>query len=120
MQLLDQVEAELEGTEAATDQPPDQAPELPTPTSLNGVVSVERVGERSFVIRADRKGWLTNFFAAIFRAAGPAGIREVYERDLLTATVVEKTADGRDLLVVRFRLDRPLADPDLLYLQWDG
>lgn len=89
-------------------------------SSLNGVVSVERTDERSFVIRADRKGWLTNFFAAILRAAGSAGIREVYERDLLTATVVEKTADGRDLLAVRFRLDRPLGDPDLLFLQWDG
>ena len=43
-----------------------------------------------------------------------------YERDLLTATVVEKTADGRDLLAVRFRLDRPLGDPDLLFLRWDG
>ncbi len=89
-------------------------------SSLNGVVSVERTDERSFVIRADRKGWLTNFFAAIFRAAGSPGIREVYERDLLTATVVEKTNSGRDLLAVRFRLDRPLGDPDLLFLQWDG
>ena len=39
---------------------------------------------------------------------------------LLTATVVERTKDGRDLLAVRFRLDRPLADPDLLFLRWDG
>ncbi len=89
-------------------------------SSMNGVVSVERTGERSFVIRADRKGWLGNFFAAMLRAAGPLELREVYERDLLTATVVETSPDGRDLLAVKFRLDRRLEDPDLLILQWDG
>jgi ribosome-binding factor A len=35
MQLLDQVEAELDGTEVPPDQPPAQAPELPRPTALN-------------------------------------------------------------------------------------
>ncbi len=38
----------------------------------------------------------------------------------MTATVVETTPDDRDLLAVRFHLDRPLRDPDLLFLQWDG
>ncbi len=35
MQLLDQVEAELEGTGDHVDQPVGEAPELPTPTTLN-------------------------------------------------------------------------------------
>ena len=37
-------------------------------SSLNGVVSVERVDSHSFVIRADRAGWLTNFFAKVLRS----------------------------------------------------
>ena len=35
MQLLDQVEAELEGTGAHVDEPVSDAPDLPTPTTLN-------------------------------------------------------------------------------------
>jgi len=35
MQLLEQVEAELEGTGEHVDEPVDDTPELPTPTSMN-------------------------------------------------------------------------------------
>jgi ribosome-binding factor A len=35
MPLLDQVEAELDGTETPLDQPPAQTPELPKPSALN-------------------------------------------------------------------------------------
>ena len=89
-------------------------------SSLNGVVSVERLDERTFVIRTDRKGWLTNFFASVLRGGPAPPVGEVFERDLLTATIVETTADGRDLLAVRFRLSRRLEDPKLLLLAWDG
>ncbi|MCP3962914.1 MAG: hypothetical protein GY719_34175, partial [bacterium] len=89
-------------------------------SSLNGVVSVERLDERTLVIRADRKGWLTNFFASVLRGGAAPPVGEVFERDLLTATIVETSSDGRDLLAVRFRLSRRLEDPKLLLLAWDG
>lgn len=38
----------------------------------------------------------------------------------LAATLVEMSRDGRDVLAVRFDLDRPLDDPGLLFMQWDG
>lgn len=89
-------------------------------SSMNGVVSVERVGERSFVLRANREGWLTNFFAGVLRSPVRLKLGRVYQRDILTATLLELTSDGRDLLAVRFELDRPLDDPSVLFMQWDG
>jgi len=89
-------------------------------SSLNGVVSVERVDDRSFVIRADRKGWLTNFFAEVLRSPKPLKLGKVYDKGVIKATLRELTSDRRDVLAVRFDLDRPLDDPGLLVLQWDG
>jgi len=89
-------------------------------SSLNGVVSVERVDERSFVIRADRAGWLTNFFAKVLRSSRELDPGEVFEKPPLRATILETTDDGLDLRAVRFELDRALDDPSLLILQWDG
>jgi hypothetical protein len=39
---------------------------------------------------------------------------------MMTATYVETTRDGHDILAARFEFDRSLASPDLLFLQWDG
>lgn len=89
-------------------------------SSMNGVVSVERLNERSFVLRTDRKGWLTNMFAGLLRSAKPPEPGRVYEKGLLTVTLVEMTPDGRDVLAVRFDMDRPLDDPGVLFMQWDG
>ena len=89
-------------------------------SALNGIVSVERSDERSFVIRTDRDGWLTNYFSKIFRPARMPEPGTVYEKGLVKATVLEMTTGGSDIAAVRFELDRPLSDPDLLFLQWDG
>ncbi len=89
-------------------------------SALNGVVSVERSDERSFVIRTDRDGWLTNLFSKILRSARLPEPGTVFEKRRLTAEVLEMTAGGTDVAAVRFELDRTLDDPDLLLLQWDG
>jgi hypothetical protein len=89
-------------------------------SSLNGVMSVERIGPRSFILRTDRSGWLTNMFARILRSPKRPKPDRVFERGILTATFIEMTPDARDLLAVRFDLDRPLDAPDILFLQWDG
>jgi hypothetical protein len=89
-------------------------------SSMNGMVSVERVADDRFVLRTDREGWLTNFFAAVLRAPGRLRRGRVYEQGILKATFVELTADRRDVLAVRFDLDRPLSDPGILFMQWDG
>jgi hypothetical protein len=88
-------------------------------SSLNGIVSVERVDERSFVLRTDRKGWLTNMFAALLRSSKPPKPGRVYETELFTLTLAEMSRDGRDVLAVRFNMNRPLDDAGFLFVQWD-
>ena len=87
---------------------------------MNGIVSVERIDDRSFMVRADRKGWLTNMFAQILRSPARPKPGRAYEKDLFTAVFLEMSRDGRDVLAVRFEMDSPLDDPRVLYLQWDG
>ena len=41
MQLLDQVEAEMEGTVEQVDEPVDESPDLPSPTTLNDPADAE-------------------------------------------------------------------------------
>jgi len=89
-------------------------------SSINAVVSVERVDERSFIVRSDRSGWLTNMFAGMLRDRGRPRPDRVFERGIMTASFVEMTKSGRDILAVRFDFDRPLDDPRTLFLQWDG
>jgi len=89
-------------------------------SALNGVVSVQRLDDRSFTVRTDRAGWLTNLFGKMLRPPGSLTPGRVYEKDPVTASFVEMTADGGDVLAVRFEIDRPLDDPSLLFLQWNG
>ncbi|UCF32682.1 MAG: glycosyltransferase family 39 protein [Phycisphaerales bacterium] len=89
-------------------------------SSMNGVMSVERVDDRSFIIRAEDAGWLTNMFARILRSPKPPKPGRTFENDLFKATFAEMTPDGRDVLAVRFELNCPLDDPAMLFIQWDG
>lgn len=89
-------------------------------SSMNGVMSVQRLDDRGFVLRADQKGWLTNFFAGVLRSPRPPKPGRVFNRGILTATFLEMTQGGRDILAVRFDMDRPLDDPSILFMEWDG
>lgn len=89
-------------------------------SSMNGVLSVERLDERDFVLHADRPGWLTNPFAAVLRSPGPPRQGKVFEEDLFTATLLTMSRDRRDVSAVRFHVRMPLSDPSLLVLMWDG
>ena len=84
------------------------------------MLNVERVDDRSFILRADRKGWLTNFFAAILRSPVRLKPGKVYTKGILKAEFVKLTADHRDVLAVKFEIDRPLSDPGVLMVYWDG
>ncbi len=89
-------------------------------SSMNGVMSVERLDETDFVLHADRRGWLTNPFSAVLRSSRPLRQGKVYEEDPFTATLQTLTTDGRDVVAVRFHVRVPLSDPSLLVLTWDG
>jgi hypothetical protein len=89
-------------------------------SACNAVVSVERTGYSSFVIRSDRKGWLSNAFAKIFRTDSKLRKGKVYKNDLFSATLLELTPDASDVLVVCFDMTRALDDRSLLFLYWDG
>jgi hypothetical protein len=89
-------------------------------SSMNAEVSVERIDEQSFVLRADRGGWLTNMFAGMLRGRGNPRPGRVFERGIMAATFLETTKSGRDILAARFAFDSSLEDPDILFIQWDG
>jgi len=89
-------------------------------SSCNAVMSVTRIDDRTFVLRADRPGWLSNMFARIVRAEPRLRKGKVYAKGLFTATLLEMTPDGSDVLAVRFEMSVPLSDPGLLFLSWDG
>jgi len=89
-------------------------------SSLNGVVSVERIDDHSFVLRTNGPGWLTNIFAAMLRSPRRPRVGEVYEKDIFTATHIEMTPGGSDVLAVSFRMRQPLGDPGTLYVAWNG
>ncbi len=89
-------------------------------SALNGVVSIERLDDRSFVLRTDRAGWLDNLFARIVRITPGFHPGQRYSTADFDATLARLTADGRDALDVRFDFTNGLADPTLLFLTWTG
>jgi len=89
-------------------------------SSCNGVLSVERVDEDSFVVRTDRTGWLSNLFSRAVRTVPHLQVGRTYERDLFTAVLLETTPDGSDVLAVQFDMAIPLDDPRVLFLYWNG
>jgi hypothetical protein len=89
-------------------------------SSMNAVVSLIRLNETDFLVRADRDGWLTNPMAAMLRPPGPPERGTVFEQDLFSATLEEMTRGGGDVAAVRFQMDLAVADPSLLFLSWNG
>jgi len=89
-------------------------------SSCNAIMSVERVDERAFVLRADRPGWLSNMFARLVRTEPRLAVGHRRVSRPFTTMIEEVTSDGSDVLAVRFELDRPLNDRSLLFLRWNG
>lgn len=92
----------------------DEPPELYPLSSANAVFSLEKLDGTRFVLRADRPGWLGNYFARLVRTEEQ--VEEGMEAALppFTARVIERTAAGDDVLAVRFELAGP-SEPLLLY-----
>jgi hypothetical protein len=91
-------------------------------SSLNGVMTAERTGERAITLRTDRRGWLTNMFALVFRTSTRLERNQSFGTDLFTAAVVEldTTAAPPDALAVRFDMTWALDDPRVLVVIWTG
>ena len=88
-------------------------------SSCNARVTIERVGERSFVLRTDRPGWLSNMFARVARLKPQVTPGATYEKEYYAATILEVTADGTDALAVRFDL-HPTDQGEILLMRWNG
>jgi len=86
----------------------------------NAKMTLERVGAASFELRADRPGWLGNFFARIVRTESRLKKGAVYDTPLFSATLVDLTADQRDVLAVRFHMKQPLDDGGVAFFHWTG
>lgn len=89
-------------------------------SSVCAAMSVERTGDRAFVLRADRPGWLSNMFARLVRTDPLVRPGMAVPGELFDATILEATAAQDDALAVRFEFRRPLSDEGLLFLAWDG
>lgn len=87
--------------------------------SCNAIVTIERTGDESFVIRSDRPGWLSNFFARALRVEPVLQQGRVYRNDLFSATLLRLTDDRLDTLAVRFDMHTSLSDDSILFLYWD-
>jgi hypothetical protein len=91
-----------------------------TLSSGNGVYSLEKTGDLSFIIYADRPGWLSNFFAKLFRTDKPLNPGDKFTTKAFTAEILEVDRAKNDALSVEFYLKYPLSDPGWLFLRWNG
>jgi hypothetical protein len=89
-------------------------------SSAQGVFSMERTGESSFIIHTDRPGWLNNLFTRLLRTNPKLKPGQRYETKIFSATLTEMTPKGSDVLSVRFDFKHPLKDPRWLFLYWNG
>ena len=89
-------------------------------SSANGIFSLERSGDSSFVINTDRAGWLGNMFARLVRSTAKYKPGDRFETPLFDAVVMQTTRSGSDVVSVRFDLIRPLSTPGWLFLCWNG
>lgn len=91
-------------------------------SSLNGVMTAERTSDRAITLRTDRRGWLTNMFAMVFRTSPRLERDQSFRTGLFTAKVVELDTTGTppDALAVRFDMTRALDDPRVLVVTWTG
>jgi hypothetical protein len=85
-----------------------------------GRATVEVLDGSSFVLRLDRRGWLTNFLAAAFRRSPELRLGGFYEGELYDVTILELTGDGTDVLAAKIDMRVALDDPGTLFLRWDG
>ena len=82
-------------------------------------MTIRRPDERTLEI-APSDGYLGFFLDRLFRNEDHAlHLREKVQLRGMTAEVISLTGDGRPS-VVSFRFDRPLEDPQLRWIQWDG
>jgi hypothetical protein len=91
-----------------------------TLSSANGRFSLKRVGEKSFAIKTDRSGWLSNIFARLFRVNKELRAGRRYETPLFTATLLELSGSARDVYEVEFEFADDLDSESLLFLKWNG
>jgi hypothetical protein len=89
-------------------------------SSANARMSIQRVSARSFVLEADRQGWLGNMFALVVRSNPELELGREYPGTRFTATLLGLTPDRRDALRVRFDFNSSLEDSPSLLLSWDG
>jgi hypothetical protein len=98
----------------------DQPLDVWTLSSANGLFSMEKVSDSSFIIRTDRSGWLDNMFARLFRTRARLKEGRRYETPLFFATLIKLTKSKRDVIAVRFDFKKSLVNSEVFLLQWDG
>ena len=83
-------------------------------------MSIRRESNRSFVLQADREGWVSNLFAKLVRSDPELEQGRAHAEPGFTATLLELTPDRHDALQVRFDFAVPFKGSRSLFITWDG
>ncbi len=89
-------------------------------SSFNGRVRARQESERALTLRTEDSGWLSNMFARILRVDPELAVGDAYTTPLFTVTILDLTPDKGDVQEARFEFERPLGDPALVLLYYDG
>jgi len=98
----------------------DQYVDLRVLSSFNGRVEARTESPNRLVLRTTDRGWLSNLFASIPRVDPEVAVGEKFVNDTFTATILQTTPSGRDVLEVRFDFEITLDDPSVVLIFWDG
>lgn len=89
-------------------------------SAFPGTVWVKQLSDDSFVLKTDKKGWLTNFFARVARVTPEIEQGMRFTNKLFTVTVLEVSPDRKDVLEARFDFSSSICDKSLLFVYYDG
>lgn len=90
-------------------------------SSCNGILSLKKESEDTFVLSTDRDGWLSNMFSRLVRTNPNPTIGQKYTTPIFTATILELSPSKKDILKVRFQFFRNFSENfNLLFLSWNG
>ncbi len=87
-------------------------------SSFNGNIWIKQISEKSFALKTDQSGWLSNMFAKIVRTLPKIEVGKKYTNELFTSTIVRTTLDNEDALSVKFDFKSSL--DKILFIYYDG
>jgi len=86
----------------------------------DGRIWLKKNNDSTISLKTDNKGWITNFFARVFRTKPILEKGSEYKKADFTAKISEITNDGKDVLEVDFKFNNSLTTSDFIIIYFDG